>query len=335
MYDNSKYAYIVGRLRALDTKMFNASMLERLMEAPGASEVFRSLNDIPLVAAALSNHSVQDFSKVLTSAIENIKELMIQMAPYPEVLNFLWYKYDFHNLKVSLRAKVTGQGYADVNHALIGLGTVSKEAWEAFILEDKSVQLTKKLDKQIDKIKALYEKDADPTMINVIIDQHYVETIKGIADQLGSSLVDSYLRRIIDFSNLRVFIRIMELDKERNILEKLLIDGGFLKTEVYLNSFERGYDELKQAIDKPVGSDDLGRVLEKFMDNKTLISAEKEIFKLQQSFMNKSQVITFGPEPVFSFFWKFENHMMIIRAILVGKLNGLSNEMISKHVLAL
>jgi len=335
MYDNSKYAYIVGRLRALDTKMLNPSSLDRLMEAPGASEVFRSLNDLPLVAPALNDYTVQDFSKVLNGALENLKELMLQMAPYPEVLNFLWYKYDFHNLKVALKAKLSGKGYEDVHHALSSLGTIRKEDWEGFVLEDKRVPLTSDIDKHISVIRNLYEKQEDPAVINVVVDQHYLETLKGIADELGSSMVSDYLKRMIDFSNLRAFIRISELKKDKAALERLLIGGGYVKPALYLDSFERGYDELRQALERPVGSDDLSRALESFSEVKTLMAAERRAIQLQQEFMAKSNVISFGPEPVFTFFWRFENHMLIIRAILVGKLNGLSNELISANTLSL
>jgi V/A-type H+-transporting ATPase subunit C len=335
MYDNSKYAYIVGRLRALDTKMLNPSMLERLMEAPGAAEVFRSLNDLPLVTDSLGDYEVQDFSKVLTAALQGIKELLIQMAPYPEVLNFLWHKYDFHNLKVALKAKVTGHGYEDVSHALTDLGTISMEAWQGFVLEDKKLPLDGNVDKKISQIKELYEKEANPQIINVIVDQHYLETLKNISDRIGSRMIDTYLKRMIDFSNLRAFIRVTEIKKDRSFLEKLLLRGGFVKTDLYLNSFERGYDELRQALERPIGSDDLSVALERFTEDKMLISAEKQAYSLQQSFMAKSGTISFGPEPVFGFFWKFENHMLILRAILVGKLNGLSNETITSNVLAL
>ncbi|MBN2306995.1 V-type ATPase subunit [Candidatus Peregrinibacteria bacterium] len=335
MYDNSQYAYIVGRLRALETKMLNAGMLERLIDAPGASEVFRALNDLPLVTDSLGDYEVQDFSKVLSGALLSMKELLIQMAPYPEALKFLWHKYDFHNLKVALKAKVTGQGYEEVNHALSGLGTIGPEAWQGFVLEDKKIPLTKELDKKINFIKELYEKDANPQIINTVIDQHYLETLKAISDQLGSSMIEMYLKRLIDFSNLRAFIRVTELKKDRSVLEKLLLPGGFVKMDLYLNAFERGYEELRQALERPIGSDDLSVALEKFMEEKTLIVAEKHAFKLQQEFMARSNTISFGPEPVFSFFWRFENHMLILRAILVGKLNGLSNEVISEHMLVL
>jgi V/A-type H+-transporting ATPase subunit C len=222
-----------------------------------------------------------------------------------------------------------------VSHALTDLGTVSLEAWQGFVLEDQKVPLTKDLDKKVGLIRELYEKDGDPQIINVIVDQHYLETLKGIAVSMGSPMIDAYLKRLIDFSNLRAFIRVMELKKDRPVLEKLLLPGGFVKADLYLNAFERGYDELRQALERPIGSDDLSVALEKFMEEKTLMAAERQAYKLQQDFMAKSNAISFGPEPVFTFFWRFENHMVILRTILVGKLNGLSNEVISSHMLAL
>jgi V/A-type H+-transporting ATPase subunit C len=335
MYDNSKYAYIVGRLRAMDTKMLNASVLDRLMEAPGAAEAFRSLNDLSLVASSLNDYEVQDFNKVLADSTQNMKELLIQMAPYPELLDFLWYKYDFHNLKVALRAKITEYGYEDVNHAISPLGTVDAEAWQAFVLEDKSIPLMKDLGKLVATAAELYEKTNDPQVINMVVDQQYVLMLKEVADKMKSGMLDAYLKRVIDFSNLRAFIRVTELSKDRQDLEKLLLSGGFVKTDLFLTSFERGYDDLKQALEKPIGSDDLSKALDKFLETKNLITIEKEVFRLQQDFMAKSSVVTFGPEPVFAFFWKFENHMVILRSILVGKLNGLSNDTISEHILAL
>ena len=334
MYDNSKYAYIVGRLRALDTKMLNASVQERLMDAPGASEAFRVLNDLPLVTGNLDDCEVQDFAKVLSESLVSLKELLTQMAPYPEVLDFLWYKYDFHNLKVCLKAKVTGHGYEDISHALTDLGTIDMSVWEAFVLEDGSVPI-KDIDKKVAFIKEQYERDGDPQIINSVIDQYFLEVLRGQAERIGSPMITDYLKRMIDFSNLRAFVRTLELKKDQAFLEKFLLEGGSVKPSLFLEAFEKGLDELRAVLEKKLGGEALHSALEKFTEDKTLMATERQIYKLQQEFMSKSNVVSFGPEPVFAFYWKFENHMMILRAILVGKLNGLSNDMISKHVLAL
>lgn len=335
MYDNSQYAYIVGRLRALETQMIDQTLLDRLMEAPGASEAFRTLNDMPLVMSSLENYGVQDFNKVLTGALEEVKQLLLRSAPYPEVLDFLWYKYDFHNLKIMLKAKLSGQDYQDVNHALSSLGLVSADQWEKHLMEGGELKLTNEMSDVIAVVAEDYKKNGDITIINQIIDQHYLVQLEKIADSMNSPMISSYLKRLIDFSNLLAFIRVKETGKSEETLARVLVKGGAVLPAVFSEVFDRSYEDLRSTLEKKVGGDDLAHSLGRFIDQKMLISAEKKSQELQQDFMAKARQISFGPEPVFSFFWRFENHMMIIRAILVGKLNGLTNETISHHVLAL
>lgn len=335
MYDNSKYAYIVGRLRALETQMIDQNALERLLDAPGASESFRVLNDLPLVAGSLNEYGVQDFSKVLQGAQMEVKQLLLDMMPYTEVLDFLWYKYDFHNLKVILKAKLSGQDYQEVGHALSTLGTISVERWQRHLMEGEKIELADALPKVVRIIEEDYEKNQDITIISSILDQHYLEQLSKIADSMNSPLISSYLRRLIDFSNLISFIRVTETKKDEVVLTRTLVKGGNIPYRVFKDAYGRSHEDLLQVLEKKIGGEDLALSLSNFINHKMLISAEKKVQELQQEFMNKSKQISFGPEPVFSFFWRFENHMMIIRAILIGKLNGLSKETIQSHVLSI
>lgn len=335
MYDNSKYAYIVGRLRALETQMVDQSMMDRLLEAPGASEAFRALNDMPLIMGSLADHSVQDFNQVLLGALQELKQLLLRLAPYPEVLDFLWYKYDFHNLKVVLKAKLSGQDYEDVSHALSALGTISDEQWERHLMEGEKIELAGALPQVVRSIEEDYEKNEDLTVISQVLDQHYLTQLEKIAETMGSSMITGYLRRLIDFSNLLAFVRVKETKKDEAALARVLVKGGYIPSAVFAEHHEKNYEDLRGTLEKKINADDLAHSLSRFIDEGMMISAEKKVHELQQEFMNKSKQISFGPEPVFSFFWRFENHMMIIRAILVGKLNGLPLETIKTHVLSI
>ena len=335
MYDNSNYAYIVGRLRALETKMLNHNLVERLMDAPDADSAFKVSNDIPLVMHNLGDYSVKDFNKVLVKTTSEMKNAFLRMAPYSEVLNFIWYKYDFHNLKVVLKAKLTQRGYDQVEHAISPLGTVNLEDWQKYLLEDIPIKLTEGLNKFIAYISEVYKESNDLQEIDQIIDKHYLSVLKGITDDIKSPMISEYLRRIIDFSNLSAFVRITEMNKDTKYLESVLLSGGHAPISLFLDNFEKGYEDLQKSVSKMTYVDDLTKTIDVFLDKKSLISLEKKTAMLQQDFMTSSNGIAFGPEPVFAFFWKFENQLQIIKAILVGKLNSLPAEEIEKNVLAL
>ncbi|MBN2087074.1 V-type ATPase subunit [Candidatus Peregrinibacteria bacterium] len=333
--DNSKYAYIVGRLRALDTKMMNQSILERLLDASEADQAYRVLNDMPLVADYLDNSSVKDFNSVLIRSLQGMKDLMTQMAPYPEVLEFLWSKYDFHNFKLSLKASLSGHGYSDIEHALIDFGTHSIKDWERYLLEGADIDIVHQFSKQVSLVKEAYEKTGDLQNVDYILDAAYLIRLKVISDNIGSGLIDSYLKRLIDFSNLKAYVRVTELGFDRSFFENVLLDGGYVSAEVFASSHGRTYDELRQTVEKLMNADDLAYALERFIEDKSMCFFERKIHEYQQNFMNQSSKIVFGPEPVFAFFYRFERHMQIIRAVLIGKINHLPVDEISKNIVVL
>lgn len=333
--NKTDYAYIIGRLRALETRLPTANVLERMIEAGSAGEAFRVLNDLTFVLGSIGEHTVNEFQTVLTKATQKMARLLNRMSPYPEVIKFLWLKYDFHNLKIALKARLTEHGYADVSHALVDLGTLSAEEWEHYILEGKIPSLTKGMHDTLEDAVKQYEKTNDPQIVDLIVDKYYLEEMLKTAESFDSPLTVGYLKRLIDLTNVKTFIRCKELKKDDTYFESILLHGGRVPIFVLTDNFKKGYEELKQVLERKMYSEELVIVLDQFTKEKTLLSVEKKTSELLQEYMEASKKMSFGPEPVFSFFWKFENHMQILRTILVGKLNQLPAEDIHKHVLTL
>ena len=82
-------------------------------------------------------------------------------------------------------------------------------------------------------------------------------------------------------------------------------------------------------------ADPIAKALSDFIESKTLIAFERRVYALQQDFLSDSIKIALGPEPVFAFFLRFETHLHIMRAVLIGKLNRLPLEDIRRTILAL
>lgn len=335
MNSRTDYAYIIGRLRALETRLPTVNIVERMIEAGSAEESFRVLNDLTFVSGSIGEHGVEDFQIVLTKATQKMIRLLAKMSPSSDINPFLWLKYDFHNLKITLKARLAGHGYADVSHALIDLGTLTPEAWELFILEGKIPPLTQEMQNTIKEASSQYEKTSDPRMVDQIVDKHYLEEVLSMAKAFKSPLTMGYVQRLIDLTNLKTFIRCKELKKDQAYFEAVLLHGGRVALSVLIENYSKGYEELKQVLERKMHSEELATSLDEFLKSKTFLSVEKKASQLLQHYMEESKKMSFGPEPVFAFFWKFENHMQILRTILVGKLNQLPVDDIHKHVLSL
>ncbi|MBN2095847.1 V-type ATPase subunit [Candidatus Peregrinibacteria bacterium] len=334
-HNPADYAYIIGRLRALETRLPTANVLERMIDADSANAAFQVLNDLTFVSGSIGEHTADEFQTVLTEATKKMSRLLFKMSPNLDTLKFLWLKYDFHNLKVTLKARLVGHGYADVEHALVDLGCLRAEDWEQFVLEGKIPALTKGMHETMEDAARQYGKTHDPQIVDLIVDKHYLEEMLMMARRFRSALTIGYLQRLIDLTNLKTFIRCKELKEEESYLEAILLHGGRVPATVMTESYPKGYEELKSLLEQKMHADELALVLDEFLKEKTLLAAEKKITELLQSYMDESKKMSFGPEPVFAFFWRFENHMQILRTILVGKRNQLSADDIHKHVLTL
>jgi V/A-type H+-transporting ATPase subunit C len=333
--ENTDYSYINGRLKAMDTKMLTANTVERMIDAQSAEEAYRALNDLTFISGVIGEHGVDEFQTVLTKATERMLGLIKRMAPYSEVANFLYLKYDFHNLKIALKARLVKHGYADVEHALINIGTLSVEQWEQFLLEGSIPPLTKDMHEAIEEASKAYEKTENPQLVDMFVDKNYLEEMLLLAEKLQSQLTIGYVKHLIDLTNLKTFIRCKELKKEENYFESVTLHGGYIALETFTESYKKSYEELRGALEQRMHSTDLVAVLDEFIKEGTLLSSEKKMSELLHEYMQVSSRMPFGPEYVFTFFWKFENHMQVLRTILVGKLNQLTNEEISKHVLSI
>lgn len=332
---NNDYAYIVGRVRALETQLLNQTLLERVLDAKNADEAFRVLNDHPLIADHIGDLSVKDYQKVFLSSLKAIQKLIHEMAPRKNVMNFLWYKYDFHNLKVVLKARLMEHGYADIEHALINVGLHSLENWEKVLFEGRSLDLIPGVTPAIQEATEFYEKSKDPQTVDLIIDQYYLNELLKLAEEMKSPMTIDYVVRLIDITNARTFVRCKELKKDRVYFEKVIIKGGSIYPETFLSAYEKGYDELRGILERCPHMSDLAEALESVKKDKSLLMLETKILENLQKFMKESQRESFGPEPVFAFFYKFENHLQILRTILIGKLNKLEVKEIASSLPAL
>ncbi len=332
---NTNYAYIIGRLRALETRLPTENVLERMIEADSADVAFQVLNDLSFVAGSMGDYGVDEFQTVLTKATEKMSRLLAKMTPDPYVMKFLWLKYDFHNLKVTLKARLAERGYADVEHALVDFGCMRAEDWEQFVFSGKLLPLTEGMHDTIADAVRQYELIQDSQIVDLIVDKHYLEELLAMASQFKSPLTIGYLQRLIDFTNLKTFIRCKELEKQDSYLEAVLLNGGRMPASFMPEHYSKSYEELKAGLEQKMYADELVVVLDEFIKEKTLLAVEKKTIELLQDYMDESKKMSFGPEPVFAFFWRFENHMQTLRSVLVGKLNQLPAEDIRKHVLTL
>ena len=103
--DDTRYAYAVGRIRVLETRLLNRDALQRMLEADSPQATLEALSDTEYEASFSKIESEWDFETALREEMERIYKLIDKLTQDRELTDILRIKWDFHNLKVLLKSK--------------------------------------------------------------------------------------------------------------------------------------------------------------------------------------------------------------------------------------
>jgi len=327
--DKTKYAYVITIIRALESRMLKPGDVERMIEAKNAQEAYRVLNDLDYAEFLGDIEKVEDFQIVINEGLTEVKDILVKNAPDPEILDIIWLRYDFHNLKVLLKAHIQGKSLRDVENILMPFGKYSPESLERLIQSPEGILNAEeqKLAETIKEASAIYEKEDDPTLIDVVFDKTSFETIHKMVSELKSDFLMEHQTLAIDLKNICAYLRCLALDKKA-LFSELFIKEGSLN----ISLFQGNMDEFTEKMQTTKYSKTLESAAKVHKENRSFLEFEREADSLLINQLRGAHYITFGIEPLFAFFWIKENNAQVIRTIMVNKLNKIAPVEIRKKI---
>ncbi len=318
--DRLDYAQGVVMARVYEKKLLDKGKLDKMIDAKDADEAFKILLDSEYTKSAEDVESVKDYELLLKNETARVFSLGAEMLHDKRILEILSLKYDYHNLKTMVKAKVSGKNLEDL------FIYSSENNPEKIRLQFESGQFT---DTKSEFIKALrnaeekYNENSDPQMIDVVIDRAYFKHLKEIADSLGIELFSDYVAASIDFFNVSSMLRAMRMGKSQNFLEEVLVEGGGISVGKLINLSREEFDRLATALKSEKIGSALVDSVEPYKESGSfsVVDNEKDIYLRKLN--SDSRFISFGPEPIFAYLVAKEKEISVVRLILVGKLNNI------------
>lgn len=317
------YAFATGRIRALEAKLLNRVHYQRLLEATDALETWRALAEMGYAKAA--ERKLDDYEEVLTDELRAVYAILRSLAP--ERLEWLARRYDFHHVKVYLKAKLLGEDPRE--GVLDGVGTVPLKLIEASVATGVWSALPRELARAAEQALAEYESTKTPQSIDFVIDR---ELFLYLTDAVrGHPFTETLVAIWADLLNLKSLVRTKVMGKDRAFLNKVLVPGSLDTSQLLAlleTSVETWADELRHTPYAEV----LSRGLAYFAEKRSLTLWEKLSDDLVTDFLKRAKFALYGAEPVIAYVLAKETELKNIRIILVGKLNGLSKEILEEHL---
>ena len=322
------YSYASGLIRAKEPKLFTSSQYARMLDAATAEEAYKVLTDS---GYGLSGNTpgVFAFEQLLADEMKKCFMLLAEITPEAEVIKVFQRRYDYFNIKVLLKAELSGQQIPPI---LIGTGTIDSDSLTRMSRERDYSELTDLMAEAVERVYDVFARMQDPQAVDLILDiasyRQFAADIRNIESPFLWDLADY----IIDITNIRMFIRARSLDKTWDFIGKMLLDGGMIAREVYQQNSAKPTDSFVEDIRKSRYGDSVRKGLEMVEMGRNSSGLEKALDDLLMSYIRSARLVTIGVEPLIAWLFAKETEIRNVRMIMTGKINNLPMDMIRERL---
>lgn len=326
MMDRLDFTQGVVRTRVLEKRLLTKGMLERLIDAETFDEALKVLKETDYF---LDSMEKTNFETMLFSTLKRSFQMMDDISPDSTVVDLFRLKYDYHNLKVLLKEIILDE---DFSHLYLPIGTFDMKQVKKFIVKEKLKEVAPPIQAAIMEVLTDFKITRDPQRIGMILDRLYVHQFLKMINEIHVPLLFEYVRAMIDFINVRTFIRVKRQGKEQKFFEEVFLPGGNIVKTTYVHSYTAPIDSFMKRIRNEKITRGLIPALQSYKETNRFTHFEKAMDDDLMKIIRVAKTIHFGPEPIFAYLVAKEVEMKNIRMILVSKLYDIPSDVVRKRM---
>lgn len=327
--DRMDFTHAVARLRVMEKRLLDKNKVERLLDSNGAEEVLRILQETAYGEGINNIESAYEYEKVLKEELINLYDSLYKISPVKDVIDIMSMRYDYHNIKVLLKAKALGK---DLSNILIPIGTIPVDILKNSILTGELNPLGKYIADAIKDIEVKFEESKDPQVIDVLLDKYMFNNMLSRAKELDIDYITRYVQESIDITNIKTMLRVKKQNKDGRFLEAVLIPNGTINERIYIEGLNDSLEGFIAKISRTEYSKVLSSILEEYTASGNISSLDALYDNYIMNHAKDAKRVNFGPEPIIAYIIAKETEIKIIRIIMVGKINNVSTEIIRERL---
>lgn len=323
--DDTRYIYAVGRVRALERRLLSRTDFARLLDATDLNGALRALAEMGYPVP----EGGSDYEPVLTDEHRAALATLEDLAEDPALTAVFRRRYDFHNLKVLLKAEHSGQ---DLDRAIVDLGSVDVEALQDAVRTEEPERLPQPLAEAMRAAGERYRESENPGDLDVAVERVQYAELSRIIGEMDNRFLSVWLAWEVDLLNIRSFLRFRWLAEDLKTFPEVLLPGGTLGWDFFRPLRDEPLETLGQAFGRtPYGravSDGIGQL----RSGHSFAPLERGCDDLMMELLRTASRTSFGVEPLAAYVLLKEFEIRSVRAVLVGKLNGLPRDRIKERL---
>jgi len=317
--DDSRYAFVVGRVRSREARMLTRSQLDRLIDSRSENQVISALADTPY-----GETHAEDADTMLARAAAEEEAFFRRYLEEEKMLGFFTAPDLASNLKFALRryygAKISDDLF--ISQVSPSMDEFSK------LLQGENNTVPDWLGEAAGEVITANYEELRPESIDVIIDHALIQHQHELAK--GYSFLQALLALQVDFANLLAFLRLKIAGEEWEEFVKVFLPHG----KALLDKFKTWRDEspegwvthIPQVKQYSALADGLREVSVSF------ILLERQMKDAELAFLFSCRRLTFGYEPLVGYALIKREERRNIRRVITGLRYRLEAETVRKSI---
>jgi V/A-type H+-transporting ATPase subunit C len=314
------YGYAVARIRAMELRLLDAGVMQRMVDAEDTASVLKILGETSYSSSLAAQTGTSDFDKLLESELLAAYSEIDSFVPDKELVALMRLQYDFHNVKVMLKstfnAKNGGRTRLDL---LTSLGSYPVDSLVSSIENDEYTLLPYGLNTLIPQCVSVWEQSKDALEVERLLDKKMYETMLETAQKLEMKGVIDWMRTRIDGENIRTLVRLKRFGFDSAQAMPFLHSGGVIDINTMAALISEPFDSWARAVE----FSDFAKVISSIDSSngfsELILELEKTLDDFYIDRLSIYRNAQAAPENVVSYLYAKEMEIKNVRMILVSK----------------
>ena len=320
-----RYAFAVGTLRVLQTRLLESARLNDLANSQNVEEMLGRLTGSAYAPAAEATVLSEQMEARLKDLRRAAYQLAVSLSQDEALQRFLQGPEDFRNIKILLRRSLVEDSPA---LDLSDLGFIQPAQLEQIFETEKYDTLPEAMAAAIQQAITAYYEDKNPRSLDLILERGAFVYRQELAGELKNEYLLSLCSLRADLSNIRSMARLKWLAADRKLLGQAFLPGGAVELSRLLSAFAGAWEAIPALFFVTAYAELIEHGLAFLVANDSFLRLEKYCDDYLTEFLKATNQVVAGPEPLVAYLLSTEQEIRSLRLIFSAKQVGLAAETI-------
>ena len=318
---DTKYAYAVARIRAMELSLFSSSTLDQLM----ALKTYESCLQFLTEKGWGDQDTGMDAEAILTREKEKTWNVVRDLLKKEDagIINVLSYENLFHNLKAAIKETVTSDHHGNIYFDNCAIGgkemarIVAERDWQALPANMRAAA---------EEAYETFLHTRDGQLCDIIIDRAALEAIYAEGEKAADPVIRAYAESTVAVADIKIAVRSQKTAKNMDFMKRAMVECESLSVAQLSKAAVNGIDAIVEYLSGTAYAEG-GKAIAESMS-----AFERWCANRMMQPMQPQKYQSFSVGPLVAYVLARENEIKTVRIILSGKRSGLSDDSIRERV---